>query len=265
MPFDAEREIAHICDWIKEYFVQNGPEAKAVVGMSGGKDSTITAALLVRALGPERVIGVMIPNGIQEDKDMAIFACDSAGILPENRIEVNISKVINELYQAVDPKIADLPIVYSNTPARMRMIVLYMIAGKYHGRVVNTCNYSEDYVGYSTKYGDNAGDFAVLAQYCVREVLAIGEALRLPNSLVYKTPSDGMCGATDEDNLGFSYNELDNLLLDNIVPDYETYKNIRERHLRNIHKLDAIRLPHPNPIRNMPYHEWSRSEEMFAF
>lgn len=265
MSFNAEREITHICDWIKEYFVQNGPEAKAIIGMSGGKDSTIAAALLVRALGPERVIGVRIPDGIQRDKDMSLFACHEAGILPENCIEVNIKTVMNELYNVVDVGVRDLPVVYTNTPARIRMTILYMIAGKYHGRVVNTCNYSEDYVGYSTKYGDGAGDFGIFTKYCVREVLAIGDALNIPAALVHKPPEDGMSGKTDEDNLGFSYKELDDLLLDNIVPDYEIYKNIRERHRKNIHKLDAIKLPHPNPIRNMPYHEWSHSEEMFVF
>lgn len=246
--FNAFLEIAHICDWIKDYFVKNGPEAKAIIGMSGGKDSTIAAALLVRALGPERVIGVMIPNGAQEDKDMAVYACQAAGIPEENRIEVNISGAINELYQAVDTSIAELPIVYSNTPARMRMIVLYMIAGKYHGRVVNTCNYSEDYVGYSTKYGDAAGDFSILSKYCVREVIAIGKALGLNEKLVYKTPSDGMCGKTDEENLGFSYEVLDSLLIDGVTPEYEVYKNIQERHLRNRHKTQAINLPTPTPI-----------------
>lgn len=246
--FNAFLEITHICDWIKNYFIKNGPEAKAIIGMSGGKDSTIAARLLVRALGPERVIGVMIPNGEQEDKDMAVFACDAAGIPEENRIEVNISGAINELYQAVDTNISELPIVYSNTPARMRMIVLYMIAGKYHGRVVNTCNYSEDYVGYSTKYGDAAGDFSILSNYCVREIIAIGQALGLHEKLIYKTPSDGMCGKTDEENLGFSYETLDSLLIDGVTPKYEVYKNIQERHARNQHKTQSIRLPAPTPI-----------------
>jgi NAD+ synthase len=238
--FNAFLEITHICDWIKNYFIKNGPEAKAVLGMSGGKDSTITARLLVRALGPERVIGVMIPNGEQEDKDMAILACDAAGIPEENRIEVNISGAINELYQAVDTNISELPIVYSNTPARMRMIVLYMIAGKYHGRVVNTCNYSEDYVGYSTKYGDAAGDFSILSNYCVREVIAIGKALGLHEKLIYKTPSDGMCGKTDEENLGFSYAVLDRYIRTGEIDDENVKKRIDELHSRNLFKLQLM-------------------------
>lgn len=245
--FNAAFEIEAICNWIKDYFIQNGPEAKAVIGMSGGKDSTIAAALLVKALGPERVIGVMMPNGKQVDKNMAAFACDTVGILPENRFEVNIAGPMAALYQTVDMDMEELPIVYSNTPARMRMIVLYMIAGKYHGRVVNTCNYSEDYVGYSTKYGDAAGDFGIFCNYCVREILEIGDALGLPPVLVHKIPTDGMCGKTDEDNLGFTYATLDAYIRDNIIPeDFEIYKNIYMKHKMSEHKRKAIQLPCPN-------------------
>ena len=237
-------EIDNIVGWIKDYFVDQ-PKAKAVIGISGGKDSTIAAALLVRAIGPDRVIGVLMPQGEQKDIEDAKRVCDILNI--DNYI-INISDTYNTLYNEVlsDTLLPELPkSIATNTPARLRMAVLYMIAALHHGRVCNTGNRSELYVGYTTKYGDLAGDFALLKHYTVREVLAIGDQLtEIPADLIHKAPADGMSGLTDEDNLGFTYAQVDAWILNGVRPDIKTYEKIIAAHDRNIHK-DAIRLPAP--------------------
>lgn len=243
-------EIDNIVGWIKDYFVDQ-PKAKAVIGISGGKDSTIAAALLVRALGSDRVIGVMMPQGIQADINDSKRVCEILGI---KSIEIDIGNACRELYYAIDNAVEDthgknaasttLSII-TNTPARIRMATLYAVAALHHGRVCNTGNRSELYVGYTTKYGDLAGDFALLKHYTVREVLAIGDQLtEIPADLIHKAPADGMSGLTDEDNLGFTYAQVDAWILNGVRPDIKTYEKIIAAHDRNIHK-DAIRLPAP--------------------
>ena len=228
--FEPEKEIESICTWIKNYFIENGPTSKAVLGISGGKDSTVAAMLLVKALGKERVVGVMMPQSVQKDIDDSRKVCDILGI---ESIEVDVGPACDALYKAInesfdnDIQIEKYPAVSTNTPSRIRMATLYAVATYVSGRVANTCNWSEDYVGYSTKYGDLAGDFAILSKYAVREVIAMGCVLAkefgIPVELIAKAPSDGMCGKTDEDNLGFTYDTLDSLLLDGIVPEYKVY------------------------------------------
>lgn len=250
--FNAEREIEHIVNWIKDYFVKNGPNSKAVIGISGGKDSTIAAALCVRALGPERVYGVLMPQGVQSDIEDAYEACQVLGI---SYCEINIENIVNDLYYEIDRgydfdrTVKSNPVVTTNTPARIRMTTLYAISAMVGGRVCNTCNRSEEVVGYSTKFGDNAGDFAPLQEYTVRELLLIGDALtELPSNLVHKTPADGMCGKSDEDNLGFTYEELDAYILDNIYPSYDKYLLIKEKYKANQHK--RLNLPHCCSLKN---------------
>ena len=234
-----QERIENITKWIRTQVPEGG---KAVLGISGGKDSTIAAALCVRALGKENVVGVMMPNGVQNDIDDSKRVCE---LLEIEGILINIGKAYTELYDKVlgETLLPELPsIITTNTPARLRMTVLYMIAGLFpNSRVVNTCNYSEDYVGYSTKYGDAAGDFSPLGDLTVREILAIGDALGLPYDLVHKTPSDGMCGKTDEDNLGFTYEQLDTYLLDDpsLVP-VEVCKKIEHLHRTTRHKYIPI-------------------------
>lgn len=245
-----EEEIEHIVDWIKHYFVKNGPDSKAIIGISGGKDSTIAAALCVKALGADRVVGVLMPQGIQADIEDARKVCKELNI---KSYEINIDDACAALYQSLDKGLYENEnnsvvlnkAIYTNLPARVRMTTLYAVAAAVGGRVCNTCNRSENYVGYSTKYGDHAGDFSPLGYYTVRELLAIGDALGLPHDLVHKTPSDGMCGSSDEANLGFTYEELDTYLLEDISPKYETLKLIEQAHTRNLHKLINIPAYHP--------------------
>lgn len=236
--FSPEVEVKNICNWIKEYFVANGPGCNAIIGISGGKDSTVAAALLVEALGKERVIGVQMPNGKQHDIDMSDKVISLLGI---KSIKVNIGETCDKLYETIGKKdCIENSVVTSNTPARLRMTTLYAIAAMHNGRVVNTCNRSEDYVGYSTKFGDAAGDFALLKAYTVTEIKKIGRYLNLPDYLINKVPEDGMCGKTDEENLGFSYDALDDFILNNNYPNVDTYEKIQKLHKNSRHKENPI-------------------------
>lgn len=230
--------VTKIIDWIKEYFIKNGLECKAVIGISGGKDSTVAAALLCKALGPNRVIAVQMPQGFQYDIDVSNEVIDYLEIT--EHYNINIGSACQEIFLSLPNDIRIQPQVTSNVPARVRMNILYAIAASRHGRVVNTCNRSEDYVGYSTKFGDAAGDFSILSNYTATEVKEIGIELGLPKNFIEKPPEDGLSGLTDEENLGFSYDVLDNFLLNGITPPYEIYKNIEQRHKRNLHKISPM-------------------------
>ncbi len=232
-----------IINWIREYFIKNGPDSPAVIGISGGKDSTVVGKLLVDALGPERVIAVKMPQGEQHDIDVANQVIKYLQIPEENIYEINIGDMVTSIYDGLylaGFNLTTLPQVTSNTPARVRMTILYAIAAAKHGRVANTCNRSENYVGYSTKFGDAAGDFSPLHDYTVREVLQIGKDLGIPLAFLEKPPEDGLSGLTDEANLGFYYDTLDRLLLDKDVPEYPIYKKIETLHARNEHKLKPM-------------------------
>lgn len=232
--------------WIKDYFKDN-KDGKAIIGISGGKDSTIAAALCVEALGADRVIGVLMPNGIQND------ISDSYEVVARLKLQyhvVNINAACEGLYKFLadavflsggEKAIKENTMITTNTPARLRMTTLYAVAALYpNSRVVNTCNRSEDYVGYSTKYGDAAGDFSPLGNLTVREVLEIGDALGLPRHLVHKTPSDGMCGKSDEDNLGFTYEQLDDWILEGKCANEEIKEKILKLHKATRHKYMPI-------------------------
>lgn len=229
-----------VIDWIKDYYSDN-PDGKAIIGISGGKDSTICAKLLVEALGKDRVVGVLMPNGEQKDIEDSYKVCKTLGI-HQHIVDIYDSyrAILNELYDikpdAVDPA---PPMIATNLPARLRMAVLYAVAALYpNSRVVNTSNYSERYVGYSTKFGDSAGDFSPLGNLTMTHVLTIGDDLGLPHELVHKAPSDGMSGKTDEDNLGFTYKQVDDYLHFGraIVPD-NVNRKIQKKHRDNLHKL----------------------------
>lgn len=246
---NVNKTIEQITNWIKQYFVENGPNCKAIIGISGGKDSTIAAALLCKALGSDKVVAVKMPQGNQHDIDISNKVIEYLGI--KQVYEINIDSACMAIYNAINKGydseylIEDNKAVYSNTPARVRMTILYAIAADIHGRVVNTCNRSEDYVGYATKFGDSAGDFSIFANYTVREIKEIGECLGIPSEFIDKVPEDGLSGLTDEDNLGFTYETLDTYLNNGIYPDYDVYKRIEELHKRNLHKTREMpKCPH---------------------
>jgi len=235
--FNAEHIADEIVEWVRDYFDKTAsPETKAVIGISGGKDSSVAAAICVKALGKERVIGVLMPQGEQSDIDFSQRLVDFLGV---KYYTINIGETVdsftNELKKHIEP--SNQAIV--NTPARIRMTTLYAVAASVGGRVVNTCNYSEDWVGYSTKYGDAAGDFSVLSDLTVTEVLAVGDVLGLPYDIVHKVPTDGLCGKTDEENLGFTYAMLDNYIrgLDDLSEYPDIKAKIDRLHAANLHKL----------------------------
>jgi NAD+ synthase len=234
--FNAEIETQRIINWIKEFFDKNGPDKNCIIGISGGKDSTIIAKLLVEALGKDRVIGVTMPNGIQIDIDDSKKIIDLLGIKSFN---INI----NNAYNGLLGELKDIEIKEDtkiNLPPRLRMATLYAIAQSFNGFVVNTCNKSEHYIGYSTKFGDGAGDFSPCSEYLVYEMLQIGDYLNLPKELIHKTPSDGLCGQTDEDKLGFTYNELDNYILTGKIEDEIKKEKIERLHKANLHKMKLM-------------------------
>ena len=259
---NAKQKTETCIEWIKDYFKDN-PDGKAIIGISGGKDSTIAAALCVEALGGDRVIGVLMPNEHQSD----IY--DSYEVVARLNLQyhvVNIGSACRELYRFLADAvflsggkraIEENTMITTNTPARLRMATLYAVAALYpNSRVVNTCNRSEDYVGYSTKYGDAAGDFSPLGNLTVREVLEIGDELGLPEHLVHKAPSDGMCGKTDEDNLGFTYEQLDNHILGTAAVDEEVVEKIERLHRATRHKYE------PMPTYDPSFYKWLEMKDM---
>ena len=234
--------------WIQEYYKDN-PDGKAIIGISGGKDSTVAAALCVDALGADRVIGVLMPCRKQKDISDSVDVCNLLNI---EYFYIDIGEMYHDLRNRVmlATRSEGVTNLFStNAPARLRMTALYGVAAMYpNSRVVNTCNRSEDYVGYSTKYGDAAGDFSPLGNLTVREVLEIGDELGLPEHLVHKTPSDGMCGKSDEDNLGFTYNELDNYILGTGRVREETKEKIDRLHKSSRHKYQPMPMYDPEVL-----------------
>lgn len=235
--FDAEKTSADLVKWVADYFKNTAsPETKAIIGISGGKDSSVAAAICVKALGKDRVIGIMMPQGIQPDIDYSKRVCEFLGIKTYTiNVGDTVTVFMEEFKKHMEP--SDQAIV--NTPARIRMTMLYAVAATLGGRVVNTCNLSEDWVGYSTKYGDAAGDFSPLSDLTVTEVLAVGDVLGLPYDIVHKVPIDGLCGKTDEENLGFTYAMLDKYIrgYDDLIEYPDIKEKIDRLHKSNLHKL----------------------------
>ena len=235
--FDAISTKNSCVEWIRRFFEENGRDCNAIVGISGGKDSSVVAALCCEALGKERVIGVLMPCGEQFDIDCAYALVDHLGI---KRYEVNIKDAVDGVKSAMPKELALTSQTLNNIPPRVRMTTLYAVSQSCNGRVANTCNLSEDYVGYSTRYGDAAGDFSPLAKLTVDEVKQIGRVLGLPDALVDKTPIDGLCGKTDEDNLGFTYAELDRYIRTGEIDDPDKRALIDRKHEANLFKLQLM-------------------------
>jgi NAD+ synthase len=250
--FNAKKETAELVKWIRNWFEKNGPGCNAVIGLSGGKDSTVVAALCCEALGKDRVIGVLMPNGEQADIATSYAVLRHLGI---RGINANISESVAAVTRSIcyglfdaQGRANDKPIstqTLTNLPPRIRMATLYAISQSLNGRVSNNCNLSEDYVGYSTRWGDSVGDFAPLANLTVTEVKVIGYELGLPAEFIEKTPSDGLCGKTDEDNLGFTYEVLDRYISTGDCEDPEVKARIDYLHEKNQFKLKPIPAYYP--------------------
>ena len=235
------KESEKVIEWIKQYFKDNGKYCNAIIGISGGCDSSVTAALLVKALGKDRVIGVLMPNGNQYDIDCSY---QLVKFLDIKYYVININKPYLELTNEIDTKLKidskSYDIYRTNTPSRLRMVTLYGISGLFNGRVANTCNLSEDYVGYSTKFGDSAGDFSPISNFTKTEVRELGEELGLPKNLIYKVPEDGMSFKSDEEKLGFTYEVLDKYIRTGEIDDLKIKEKIDKMHLANLHKIQLM-------------------------
>ena len=235
--FDAKKVKDECVQWIRDFFEKNGPGCNAVVGISGGKDSSVAAALCVEALGKDRVIGVLMPQGEQHDIDMAYMVVNHLNI---RHFEINVKDAIEGVLNNLPKDIEITPQTVQNIPPRVRMTTLYAVSQSLNGRVCNTCNLSEDWVGYSTRYGDSVGDFSPMSNMTVTEVKEIGHLLGLPEVLVEKTPIDGLCGKTDEDNLGFTYAVLDKYIRTGVCEDEKTKELIDKKHKMNLFKLELM-------------------------
>ncbi len=238
MAFNVQKVKEDLCRWLNEWFLENGPGCNAVIGISGGKDSSVTAALCVQALGKDRVIGVLMPNGEQSDIDVALALTKHLGI---RAYVVNIKDAYDGVVNAAKAGGVELSDqAYINLAPRLRMSTLYAVSQSHNGRVINTCNLSEDWVGYSTRYGDSVGDVCPLGKLTVAEVKELGTYLGLPDMFVHKVPSDGLCGKTDEDNLGFTYAVLDRYIRTGEIEDPETKALIDRKHKANLFKLELM-------------------------
>ncbi|MBQ8076914.1 MAG: NAD(+) synthase [Eubacterium sp.] len=233
--FDAKKIKDDCVNWIRDFFEENGKGCNAVIGISGGKDSSIVAALCVEALGKDRVIGVLMPNGEQSDIDMAKLLVK----------HLDIKHYIVNIKDCFDGLVNSLPFELSqqsreNLAPRIRMSTLYAVSQSHNGRVANTCNLSEDWVGYSTRYGDSVGDFSPCSHLTVDEMKQIGRVLGLPDVLIDKVPSDGLCGKTDEDKLGFTYAELDRYIRTGEIDNPVSKERIDRLHKMNLFKLELM-------------------------
>ena len=232
--FDALKIKNECILWIRDFFENNGNGCNAVVGISGGKDSSVAAALCVEALGKDRVIGVLMPQGEQHDIDMAYMLVNHLGI---KHYEVNVKDAVDGILNNLPKDIEITAQTKQNIPPRIRMSTLYAVSQSVNGRVCNTCNLSEDWVGYSTRYGDSVGDFSPMSNLTVTEVKEIGYLLGLPRELVDKTPIDGLCGKSDEENLGFTYAELDVYIRTGEIADKDKKELIDKKHKANLFKF----------------------------
>lgn len=247
--FDAKKTKDDIVNWIRDWFNANGPDCNAIVAISGGKDSSVTAALCVEALGKDRVFGVLLPNGEQRDIDMSKLLVEHLGIKHAIiNIKVAMEDILGSLKEELPSGISNQTVI--NLPPRVRMAVTYAVCQSMNGRVANTSNLSEDWVGYATKFGDTAGDFSPLSKLTVQEVKAVGRELGLPEVLVEKVPIDGLTDLTDEDNLGFTYATLDRYIRTGICEDAEIKAHIDSKHRWNKFKLEPLAtFPYDGPIK----------------
>ncbi|MBQ3119112.1 MAG: NAD(+) synthase [Clostridia bacterium] len=240
--FDAVKVKNDCVEWIRKFFEENGKGCNAIIGISGGKDSSVAAALCVEALGRERVIGVLMPCGEQHDIDMAELLVKHLGI---KHFVINVKEAVDGVIKSLEGSMEISTQTRTNIPPRIRMTTLYAVSQSNNGRVVNTCNLSEDWVGYSTRYGDAAGDFSPMSKLTVTEVKQIGRILGLPDVLVDKVPIDGLCGKTDEENLGFTYAVLDRYIREGKIDDEKTKELIDTKHKNNLFKLEMMPIFEP--------------------
>lgn len=237
--FDANKVKDDLILWIMDWFEQNGKDCNAIVGISGGIDSSVVSALCVEALGKDRVIGVKMPDGYQEDEDIADMLIEHLCIrsyrmdIEGARLELyNQALCENNIHLTEQAKI--------NLNPRLRMATLYFVSQSMNGRVANTSNKSESWVGWDTRYGDSVGDFSPLANLTKTEIKQIAKALNIPDEIANKVPIDGLCGETDEQSFGFTYEVLDRYIRTGEISDQATKDKIDAMHKKNLFKLQPM-------------------------
>lgn len=236
--FNAKETKDKVVQWIRDKFEKEYKGKNMVIAVSGGKDSSVVTALGVEALGKDRVKCILLPQHEQSDIKDSLEVVSNLGV--EYKI-VNIGKTVDSIVEEmVKSGVTPTKQALVNVPARIRMTETYFYAQCVDGIPSCNCNLSEDWVGYSTYGGDGFGSFSPLGGLTVGEVKAIGRLLPIPQHLVEKTPSDGLCGKTDEDNLGFTYETLDRYIREGICEDEATKKRIDDLHKRNLFKLQLM-------------------------
>lgn len=235
--FDVKKVKNEIVEWIRDWFEQNGKDCNAIVGVSGGIDSSVVTALCVKALGKDRVFGIKMPCGEQLDIEHANMLIKHLEI---KSYTMNIWDAVIGIDNQFPTDIEVSKQTTINLPPRIRMATLYAISQSLNGRVINTCNMSESYVGFDTIFGDSAGDMSPLANLTKTEVIALAKELNLPDTLVHKIPQDGLTGLTDEQSFGFSYAELDAYIRDGIEPSEKVKAKIDSMHEKNLFKLQPM-------------------------
>lgn len=236
--FDVKKTKEDIVKWLHEWFEQNGKGCNAVIGISGGIDSSVVTALCVEALGKERVIGVVLPQHIQKDIGASYMLINHLGI---KSYLINIGETVDSILNKMRLNgIAPSEQTKINLPARIRMSTLYAVSQSMNGRVMNTCNLSESYCGYDTRYGDSVGDASTLGRLTKTEVRLLGKELGLPDELVNKVPTDGLCGKTDEENFGFTYEVLDKYIRTGVCEDENIKARIDYLHEKNLFKQEPM-------------------------
>lgn len=235
--FDAKQTAEKLVKWLKDYFDNNGQPINAVVGCSGGKDSTVVLAALTKAIGPDRIYAILMPNGEQADIDDSYKICEYLGIKPH---VCNIQDAYNGVVGSVSGEFEPTGQMKINLAPVLRMTTLKAISQCVNGRFTCNGNASEAYIGWFTIDGDDRGSVKPLINMTVTEVIQVGEALGLPDWMIHKTPTDGLCGQTDEDKFGFTYEVLDKYIRTGEIDDLEIKAKIDDMHKRNAFKLKPM-------------------------
>ena len=250
--FDVLKIKNECVQWIRDFFEQNGKGCNAVIGISGGKDSSVAAALCVEALGKDRVIGVLMPCGEQHDIDCAHMLVEHLGI---KSFTINIYDAVEAMKKQIGAVMELSNQALVNMPPRIRMTTLYAVSQSHNGRVSNNCNLSEDICGFSTRFGDSVGDFSPLSNLTTVEIVQIGDYLGIPYELVHKVPMDGLNVnenneyITDEDILGVRYSDIHTYAREPhklMESNPEVYEAIREKERKNAFKLKPMPAYNPN-------------------
>ena len=233
-----------IVEWIRDYYRTNNLKG-AVLGVSGGKDSAVVAGLMSEAIGPENVVGLTLPcHSRQMDADGAKLVADHFGF---ELLNVDLTDVC-DLFESNIDKLGDFTAEQRsdssiNLKPRLRMSTVYYMAAllsKVKGGtyiVPGTSNACELYVGYFTKGGDSVFDIAPIYNLTVDEVIGVGEALGVPEEVLYRVPDDGLSGKSDEEKMGVKYADISSLIKGEEVDELEREK-IEKLHAKTRHKFN---------------------------